>query len=194
MRTVSEFYSLAVFELKGGFIMEKMVIVKNMIDSKVGFVYGAYKYRWEKRGQKLPIPFEVLHQALYLDAIRNMFTQGMLYIDNMDDKKELGLESQDATKPENIIALSELEVKELLTVKPIDVFKHTIATLPDAQIDNVIDYAITNNIVEYEKCAILKQITGRDIMTAIQRKAQIAEEERRDKEIQAARAAEGRRI
>ena len=191
MRTVSEFDSLAVFELKGGFIMERMVMVKNMIESQLSIPFGMVKYRWLKRGQVVPMPFEALQQLLWNEGVKVMFTSGMLYIDSMEDKKALGLESADATQPELLIALNEQQIEEMLKTLPIDVFKKKLSTLPDAQIDNLIDYAIEKNIIDYNKCAILKEITGRDIMAGIQRKADIEAEEKREKE---KRTSEGRRI
>jgi len=61
-----------------------------------------------------------------------MFKQGLLYIDNMKDKQDLGLEPLEATEPTNIIALSPKQMEEMLTVKPIAVFKRELSKLPDA--------------------------------------------------------------
>nr|DAD59071.1 MAG TPA: hypothetical protein [Caudoviricetes sp.] len=119
-----------------------------------------------------------------------MFRQGMLYIDNMKDKQDLGLEPMEATEPTNIIALSETQMRELLNNKPIAVFKNELAKLPDAQIDNLIDFAISNKIVNVDKCAILKEVTGRDILKAIRTQEEIAAEDAAEKKA----AAEGRRI
>ena len=172
--------------------MERMVIVTNMVDSRVGIADPStgIRRRWEKRGQSLPIPFDALQNLLWQDGVRRMFTEGILYIQNMEDKKELGLEPQEATEPTNLIALSQLQMKELLTVKPISVFKVEISKLPDTQIDNLIDYAISERIVNAEKCAILKQVTGRDIIKAVARQQEIEEEEKQERN----RSAEGRRI
>jgi hypothetical protein len=49
MRTVSEVGSLAVFELKGGKIMEnRMVLVKSMVDAQLGITDPSFgiKRRW----------------------------------------------------------------------------------------------------------------------------------------------------
>lgn len=85
----------------------------------------------------------------------------------MEVKKALALEPDEATKPTNLISLSELEINNLLTKAPIDVFKRELSRLPDTQIDSIIDYAIKNEIVNVEKCKVLKDITHRDIMVAI---------------------------
>lgn len=169
-----------------------MVKVTSMVDAQLGITDPSYgiKRRWQKRGQSLPIPFDVLEQLLYSDGVANMFKQGLLYIDNMKDKQDLGLEPLEATEPTNIIALNAKQIEELLTVKPIDVFKKEVSNLPDAQIDNVIDYAVEHKIVNAEKCAILKEVTNRDIIAMIKRRADMEAEETAEKN----RAAEGRRI
>lgn len=170
----------------------RMVKVTSMVDAQLGITDPSlgFKRRWQKRGQSLPIPFDVLQMLIYQDGVANMFKQGMLYIDNMKDKQDLGLEPLEATAPVNIIALNEKQIMELLTNKPIAVFKKEISQLPDAQIDNVIDYAISHNIINTDKCTILKQITGRDILAAVKRKQEIAEEEAAEKR----NMSEGRRI
>ena len=172
---------------------ERMVLVKNMVDSRLGVADATtgIKRRWERRGQTIPIPFEAMTQLLWQDGFRRMIDQGLLYIENMKDKQDLGLEPQEATTPTNIIALTPTQMEDMLKKKPVDVFKKELSRLPDAQIDNLIDYAISNKIVDSAKCTILKQVTGRDILKAISRKEEIEAEERAEK---AARASEGRRI
>lgn len=172
--------------------MERMVKVTNMIDSRVGINLPemGFKRRWEKRNQSIPIPFDTLQMLLYDDGVANMFRQGMLYIDDLKTKQDLGLEPLEATAPVNIIALNETQMRELLTNKPIAVFKKEVSQLADSQIDNLIDFAISQKIVNVDKCSILKEITGRDVINAIKLQEDIAQEEAQEKR----RAAEGRRI
>ena len=172
--------------------MERMVKVTNMIDSRVGINQPelGFKRRWEKRGQSIPVPFDVLQMLLYVDGVANMFRQGILYIEDMKVKQELGLEPMEATEPTNIIALSETQMRELMMNKPISVFKNEVYKLPDTQIDNLIDFAITNKCVDVDKCSILKNVTGRDILKAIRVQEEIAADEAALKK----QAAEGRRI
>ena len=170
----------------------RMVKVTSMMDAQIGITDNSigFKRRWQRRGQSLPIPYETLEMLLYQDGVANMFKQGMLYIDNMKDKQDLGLEPLEAEKPVNIIALNETQIKELLLNKPMAVFKRELSQLPDAQIDSIIDYAIEHSIINTDKCAVLKEVTGRDILAAVKRKQEIAEEEAAEKN----RASEGRRI
>lgn len=177
--------------------MQRMVALKNMVDSKISVKEPSLgvNRRWERRGQTLTMPFETVEQLLWVDGFRRMIDEGFLYIENLQDKIDLGLEPQGVTRPTNIIALSEKEIVDLLTKADLNTFKATIAKLPDSQIDNVIDYAIAHELVDMQKDAILKEVTKRDILGAISQKAKNAEI---DKQIQdrdaARRAEEGRRI
>lgn len=160
------------------------VLVKNMYDSQVGVfdIATGVRLNWRKRGQSLPIAFETLKQLLYNDGFMRMLEQGILYIEDMAVKKELALEPQEATQPTNLIALTELQMQNLLTKAPVDVFKREISQLPDTQIDNIIDYAIIHKLVNAEKCQILKNVTGRDILTTISTMQQTEEAEKRERE------------
>lgn len=173
----------------------RMVILKNMIDAQISVKDPAVgvNRKWQRRGQSLPVPFEQVEQLLWTDGFRRMIDQGILYIESMKDKQDLGLEPMEATKPENIIALSEQQIKSLLTEAPFTVFKKEISQLPDTQIDSVIDYAISHQIVDTAKCQVLKDITKRDILGAISRKQQMEEEDKLEAQRRNAMMAEGRR-
>ena len=171
---------------------QRMVLIENMMDARVGVADSTtgLKRRWLRRGQVLPIPFDAVQQLIWQDGFRRMLDQGILYIKSMKDKQDLGLEPIGAKEPENIKVLTVPQMESLLKEKPLSVFKRELTELPDVQIDNLIDYAITNKIVDSQKCDVLKQITGRDILKAISRAEDIAAEERAEK----MRQSEGRRI
>lgn len=175
--------------------MTRMVQITNMVNAMVSVKdpsTGTNRV-WRKRGQTLPIPFEAVENLLWQDGFRRMLDSGILYIKNMKDKQDLGLEPQEATEPVNIIALTELQMENLLTKSPISVFKAEIAKLPRIQVDNLIEFAIENNLVDPEKCYFLKEVTGKDIMLAISRREENAKADELERQRQAAYAAEGRR-
>jgi hypothetical protein len=53
---------------------ERMVLVKNMVDSRLGVADATtgIKRRWERRGQTIPIPFDAMTQLLWQDGFRRM--------------------------------------------------------------------------------------------------------------------------
>lgn len=175
--------------------MERNVIIKNMIDAKVGVkdISTGLNRVWQRRGQVMGIPFEIVEQLLWQDGFRNMIDQGILYIENMKDKQDLGLESADATVPENIIVLTDKEIEYLLKEAKIDEFKKRLTEIPDTQIDLLIDYAINHKIVDSVKCTILKKITQRDILKAISNQETIDAIDKAAKEGAKKKMDEGRR-
>ena len=85
----------------------------------------------------------------------------------MKDKIDLGLEEEGTKEPTNIIALNDAQILKLLKVDDFDTFKDTIDKLPEAQVRNVANYAITNKLVDVEKCNYIKDLTYIDILKSI---------------------------
>lgn len=149
--------------------MDRTVIVTNMLNAQVGVkdnTTGMIR-RWNKRGHKIPIPFDVIEQLMWQDGFRRMIESGILYIENLQDKINLGIEPYGTDKPVNIIVLSDKRMEELMTTIPLEVFKEEMQQLPRVQVDNLIEYAINNKKVDSAKCAFLKSLTGKDIFKAI---------------------------
>ena len=152
---------------------ERMVVLKNMVNGKVVVNKPAYGVRrvWNKRNQPMAIEYNTVQQLLWDPGFRNMIDSGILYIENMKDKIDLGLEPVGTEEPVNIIVLTETEMKE-----PFSVFKRKVSELSKVQVDNLISYAVENEIVNTEKCKYLKEVTGKDILASISRKQDMEEE------------------
>lgn len=149
--------------------MDKKVKVKSLVSHKVLLSVPELRLRrvWEKKNAVMTIPFDQLEEAMYSPGVENLFREGILGIDDMEVKIALGLEEEDATEPTNIIILSDQELKRYLTALPIFEFKNKIKDLPRQQIIELANYAITNEIANFEKAEVLKQYTGIDIISAI---------------------------
>ena len=176
--------------------MEKIrtVIVKNMIQGNVSIKrpeFGLNKV-WSGFGQAMKIPFESLEQGLWDPAIRNMFTAGILYIENLQDKIDLGLEPENVDEPVNIVLLDEKKMETLLKTTPFTVFKTEVSQLTKIQVDSLIQYAIDNKILDSEKCSWLKELTGKDILKSISQYEDMIIAEKKAKEKEKLRQAEGR--
>lgn len=169
---------------------QRMVTVKSGTRGTVSVVYPQYglNRRWNKMGQPMQIPFDLLQQCLWENGFDRMIRSGVLYIDNMQDKIDLGLEPADATTPVNIIVFTEKDMEMLLKNIPFDVFKERVLAAPKLQVDNLIDYAIEHELVDMAKVDFLKELTKRDILKAITSKKEDAEIDRREAEKAAARA------
>ena len=129
------------------------------------------KRLWERKGAKKSIPLDVLREAIYDPSVEYLLREGILYINDLDVKIELGLEDESAREPGaqlNIQLLKEEEMNRLLTVVPIYDFKTKVKELKKEQIQALVDYAIIHEITNFEKCEFLKELTGHDIIRTVQ--------------------------
>lgn len=174
---------------------ERMVVLKSMVNGTVSVNYPQYgiNRRWSKMGQPIPVPFTTVEQCLYENGFRRMIDSGILYIENMQDKIELGLEPADASEPENIIVLEEKDMENLLKATTLDTFIEKTQNISRAQMDNLIDYAIRHEIVIMDKANYIKELTGRDILAAVSRKQQVEEADKRAQKKEERNREEGRR-
>lgn len=158
--------------------MEKVVKIKNESNGRVVINLPDLRLKrtWEKKNVTRLIPFEDLEQAIYDPGLEYMLKEGILSIEDMEVKVALGLEPEGAVEPQNIIILTDDQKKRFLTVLPMQEFRAEVAKLPYEQINNLVDYAIENEITNLDKCDYLKEKTGIDIIRAIQLNRQAKEE------------------
>ena len=150
--------------------MEKKVKVENLISSRVNIVIPELTLRrvWEKKGAVKTIPLEQLEEAMYNPGVEALFRDGTLGIEDMEVKRYLGLEPEDAEEPVNIIILNDQQRKRYLTVMPVAEFKEKIRELPIEQVRELAQYAIQNEIANFDKAEIIKKMVGTDIIATIQ--------------------------
>lgn len=149
--------------------MDEKVKVVNLISARVNIDLPDIRLNrvWERKGAVKTIPFDQLQEALYNSGVETLFTDGSLGIDDLEVKKKLGLEPEDAEEPVNIIILNDQQRKRYLTVMPMHEFKEKIKELPMEQIRELAQFAISNELVDFDKSEIIKKITGIDIIGAI---------------------------
>ena len=161
----------------------RLVQLQNMVNKTVGVIkpeYGVNR-KWTKKGQTIPLPYDVVEQLLWDEGFRNMIDRGILYINDLQDKIDLGLEPYWAEEPENIIVLSDKQIENLLKDVPYSVFKTEIKKYTLDQINRIVNYALENEIVDVNKCSYLKELTGLDIMKSIATKRDLEREEKNRK-------------
>lgn len=120
-----------------------------------------------RKGAKMKFDRDQLIEACYDIGVENLFKTGVLYTEDMAFKKEIGLEPEDATEPVNIIVLDDKQKKRLLTVMPYIEFKNYLNDLPEATLEDLVEYAVANKIQDYQKVQALKEKTGKDISKMI---------------------------
>ena len=123
---------------------------------------------WPTAGASVNIDKDTLEELMYDAGFANMIKMGILFIEDMDFKKEIGLEPEDATEPVNLILLNDKEKRYYLTGLSLVGFKDKLKKLSKNQIEELADYAIQNKLVDIEKCKVIKEACGRDVVRAIQ--------------------------
>ena len=149
--------------------MEDKVKVKNLVSSRVVMSIPDMRLRrvWEKKGVVRVIPLEQLEEAIYNPGVERLFTKGVLGIDDMEVKKKLGLEPDDAAEPVNIIILDDKQRERYLKLMPTHEFRQKVKELPREQIMELANYAIAHEIADFDKSEILQKAIGIDILSAI---------------------------
>ena len=148
--------------------MEKIrVISKHQGPVSVNISDLRFKREWPNKGASVLIEKETLEEMMYDSGFKYMIDTGMLYIEDLEVKKELGLEPEDATEPVNIIVLSDNDMKRMMTAMPQFEFDAKLKTLNQEQMLALADFAIKNELGDFGKCDAIKKACGKDILTAI---------------------------
>jgi hypothetical protein len=105
---------------------------------------------------------------MYDAGTRYMFESGMLYTEDLEAKKLVGLEPEDAEEPVNIIILDDKQRNRYMSVMPINEFITNIKKLGYEELQNLADYAIEHELVgDLKKCEEIQKLIGKDIIAAI---------------------------
>ena len=145
------------------------VTVISTVNAQVGLHLPEFKINrvWPKKGAKVLIDKDALSEAMYEPGVASMFRKGILYIEDMDTKKELGLEPDGATEPENIIVLTDAQMTRYLKVAPAKELDEIMQKLSGQQRKNVADFAVQCQIADMDKADIIKKYTGIDVINFI---------------------------
>lgn len=149
---------------------EEKVLVKSTVNGKVGITLPEYRFKqeWNRKGAKALVDKKILEDIMFEPGVEYMFKTGILYIEDMQVKKDLGIEPEDAVEPKNVIVLDEAQIKRQLTLVPLHEFKETMNKLSKEQILNVATYAIENEILpSMDKAEFLNKKAEVDVLSAI---------------------------
>lgn len=105
---------------------------------------------------------------MYDAAFSNMVREGKLYIEDMELKKELGIEPEDAEKP-TLILLDEKELARFWKNLPFAQFKVETKTLTREQLKSLAEYAIRHGEDgDIKKANYLSELSGYDVLKGIE--------------------------
>lgn len=158
--------------------MNERVMVTSMVSGRIGLVLPRLHINkvWPKKGTKLPVEKEVLREAIYEPGVEYIFKQGLLYIDDMDFKIELGLEEEGTKAPTNVIPMDEKYMSRVLKLMPIAEMKKAISAMNDNQKRELIDFASEQNDISFDRMDVIKKLTGIDVVKVIELKRSKGEE------------------
>lgn len=158
--------------------MNDKVIVKSMSTGKIVIDLPdlRFKREWPKKYSKVSVDAEVLKEALYDPGVEYMINNGLLFIEDMDFKKEVGLEPEDAKEPVNIVPLDEKLMQRILKFMPISQVGEELKKLNVEQRRMLVTYAIENEMISMDRVDIVKEICGVDLLKAISLKKANEEE------------------
>ena len=145
----------------------------NIISTTVGEVSVfepsiPFRASWPAKGSTRAVEKDIVEQLLFTPGFKYMIDTGMLYIEDMEQKKELGIEPEDATEPVNVIVLTDTTKNKYLKMYSADKFKEEIKKLSHEQLIDLADYAIENKIADFDKSEILEKACGKNIIKGIQ--------------------------
>lgn len=151
--------------------MNDKVIVTSMVGGNIGITLPHIRFNktWPRKGTKLTIEKDVLREAIYEPGVEYLFKQGILYIDDLSFKIELGLEPEGAEAPTHV-AVDEKYMTRVLKVMPIGEMKKAISEMNEIQRQEFVDFASSQNDISLERIKVIDQVTGANILKIIELK------------------------
>lgn len=122
---------------------------------------------WPARGASVLFTKEQIEELMFDPAFSNMVKEGYLYIEDMEVKKEVGIEPEDATAPTAIL-LDDKQLKRFWKDMPLSQFKVETKNLKKVQLDSLAEYAIREGGGSIEKANYLSKISGYKILKGIE--------------------------
>mgnify|MGYP006976542856 FL=1 len=146
----------------------RKVTVKSMVNYSVGLNIPDLRFKrdFTKEGETKAIDFDTLFEGVTSLGVRTLFDEGILYIENKQDRIDLGLEEEG--QPERFRILNRGQILKLLKVDPVSKLQETLETLPREQINRIAEVAIEEKFTDFEKCNVIKKFCGIDVISSVQ--------------------------
>lgn len=146
----------------------RKVTVKSMVNYTVGLNIPELRFKrtFMKEGETKSIDFDVLYEGVTMLGIKTLFEEGILYIENQQDRIDLGLEEPNQEAKFKI--LNHGQIIKLLKLDPISKLQETLTVLPKEQINRIAEIAIEEKFTDFDKCNLIKKYCGIDIITSVQ--------------------------
>lgn len=156
---------------------DKSVKVKNVTSGQVIIVlpHINYKQTWDRQDVVRSMTLGVLEECMQDNGAEYMFREGILYIDDLGVKQELGLEpsildeNDDETvlEPVNVIELDSKRMTELLTSASLEELEEVFEVISYEQKRLIPEFAIKHKLIDLDRNNIIKKYTDIDVFNAI---------------------------
>ncbi len=149
--------------------MNEKVTVTSMVNGRIGLVLPHMHINkvWPKKGTKLPVEKDILRESIYEPGVEYMFKNGILYIEDMDFKIELGLEAEGTKVPTEILPMDEKYMNRVLKLMPIVDMKKAIDSMTMVQKQELVDFAVKQNDISLDRIEIVSDKCNIDILKTI---------------------------
>lgn len=152
--------------------MDDKVFVTSMVSGQIGIIVPELRVKknWPRKGTKLPISKEFLREAIYEPGVEYMFKHGILSIDDMDFKIELGLEQPEAKESNEFVELPLVDEKYMLRVlknMPISEMRKAITNMSDEQKNEFINYAASQKDVNLDRITVIDELCNVNMLKII---------------------------
>jgi hypothetical protein len=99
---------------------DNKISIKSMVSATVGVNLREInrRFQWPRKGAVVKVDKDIFDVMMYDIGFNNMLKHGVLFIMDMDVKKEMGLEPEDATEPVTLIGLSDEYIKRMVLLCP----------------------------------------------------------------------------
>lgn len=152
--------------------MDKILVISNCnAPVYINVPESRFMRSWPQMGARVMIDKETFDEILYDPGVRYMFETGILYTENLEALKEVGLEDDEATEITNTVALTPARLDEIWAL-PLDGFKERAKKFSYEDYQRIADWAVANNKADYDKAEFIKSKCGRNILKAIELKKQ----------------------
>lgn len=155
------------------------IYVESLVSDRVGFQMpgSTIVKMWEKKGTKLSFKREELIEAYYIPGVEYFFTHGILYTDDMEFKKEVGLEPEDAEEPVNVVKLDDNLMHRMIGPMPLVDFETEIKKLSYDQRQELIGYIVDHpSELKFEKVDIIDKACSTNILKVLEIQKAMAED------------------
>ena len=126
--------------------MESYIVKKLTAGTVFYKVPGENKERtWKGDNARLRIPFQELEDCMFDGAIRRLFAEGNLYIEDKECRIKLGLEAEDPTLENDIpLVLDASELEKILYTDSVPTFKKKMEKLGGGSLEVLFSIAINS--------------------------------------------------